>query len=406
MKVENDSPLRPIKHVLVGAPGTEAVLGLAIDPSISLFEPDSSTTASVIAARADHEKMVSELQKRGIEVFNMRRIIGEKLASRNQSGIQSAQQLLAELTVRAEKLHSRYGLGNLELIMHELATLLQTDVLEMGEASAVAINGALTNIIDLEGRAKAFKPTQSPAANFMFWRDTNHITGKTMGTHRMFYDIRQQEVAIAQIGLQALGIKYTPVLPPNSQDSIEGGDILPFELDNQKYALIGQAQRTSAGGVDAWFKLHEQEFSATGEGIIPAVVEGPNHDTQNQMHLDTYAQQVARDAVIYCGEIADNRKISILQRKGGDIVRVDTMQFSRWIEKKAGQTFNMTRQNQLDYAPNVLVDGGRDTVYMTRDDSPEVAAFIRNQVAELVMLNIPNLTKLYGGAHCSTSEIR
>lgn len=69
----------------------------------------------------------------------------------------------------------------------------------------------------------------------------------------------------------------------------------------------------------------------------------------------------------------------------------------------------MTRDEQLNYAPNVLVHGsqsGDTTVFVTRDGTPEVTRFIQEHAVDTVLLRMNELTKFYGGAHCATSEIR
>lgn len=403
-EITNFSPLNPVHTVLLSPPGTEAVMGLAMPPEVSLFEADSSDTCSVVEARQDHERMQAELSSRGIEVFNMRQVIGTEI-SKKQKIYTTREELLGELKSRAEILHDTYGRGDKDRIMEELETIIDTDIKNLGLEPALAINAVLTNCIDIDGNPKAFDREAPPAANFMFWRDTNHITGDQMLTHRMFYPIRQQEVILAQIGLDALGINSQPVLPNGRSGSIEGGDILPVEVDGSVYALIGSAERTSDEGVKAWFEAHENLWKLSGEGIIPVVIDGPKQDTQDQMHLDTFAQQITKDNMIHCGEITEARSASILVRRGGEIVKIDTQIFRDWIEKRFTNTLDLTREEQLAYAPNVLVDAG-STVYITRDGTPRVTNYIRNHVSEVVLLQMYNLTKLYGGAHCATSEIR
>lgn len=403
-EVTNFSPLDRVHSVLLSPPGPEAVMGLAMPPEISLFEADASFDGSIESTRQDHERMQTELASRGIKVYNMREIIGQEISTRQQV-YTTRESLLGELKRRTEILHTAYHLGDKERMMQELEANLDSDIRNMGLGPALAINATLTNCIDTDGKRKNFDRETPPACNFMFWRDTNHITGDQMGTHRMFYPIRQQEVILAQIGLDALGLRSEPVLSNGRYGSIEGGDIMPIEVGGNLYALIGRAERTSDEGVNAWFETHKKLWRATGEGIIPMVIEGPRNGTQDQMHLDTYAQQIAKDNMIHCGEITQARGASILARKGGEIVKIDTEVFKDWIEERFTNVLNMTREEQLAYAPNVLVDAG-STVYVTRDGTPRVTEYIRQHVPEVVLLQMNNLTKLYGGAHCATSEIR
>jgi len=400
----NYSPLNKIQAVVCSSPGIEAVYGLAMPKNISLFEieasPDSKNT--IFSAQTEHIRMQSEFSKRGIEVFNMRQVIGEELA-RNGSPFKNANHLMGELSNRAHLLHKKYNIGKEEDIIEELEILFNEDRKNFGDDVAIAINSVLTNCVDTRGNYKEFDIMSPPAANFLFWRDTNHITGNQVRTHRMFYPIRQQEVILAEIGLRALGINHENM--KIQYGSIEGGDVMPIEINGQRYAFIGRAERTSDGGVERWFQTHEDLWNQDGEGIIPAVIEGPTRNTQNQMHLDTFFQQVGKDSCIHCDKLTSRRRISVLTRRGSEIVKVDTTKFNEWIEKKFTNPYIMTREEQLHYAPNILVDAG-STVYITRNDSPEVTKFIKEQVPEIVLLDLQYLTKLYGGVHCSTSEIR
>jgi len=428
MRVENYSPLDPIKSVLSGPPGTEAAVCLTLPPEISLFEPNSAD-ASALQARKDHDRMREEFEKNGIQSFNMREVIGVELARRHDLAFTSRDGFLQELISRAHYFQRKYELvPDFDQLVGEIVELFDRDTQCMGLDPAIAINGVLTNVLDHSGQLKTFDPSLPPAGNFLFWRDTNHVTAGRMGTHRMFYPIRDQEVVLAQMGLDTLGIEYTPIeIHPTIStkrvngypvqyhtQSLEGGDVLPMELNGQLYALIGTAERTSTEAVHAWFTMHEQAFNASGDGIIPMVVQGPRSNTQDQMHLDTFVQQTAPGAVVHCGELTRQRDISILMRKGGQIVRVKPERvvdgnFAEWIEKNANQIYNMTRDEQLNYASNVLVHGdgnGGTIVFVTRDGTEKVTDFIKQHAVKTILLQMNELTKFYGGAHCATSEIR
>lgn len=400
----NFSPMHRIGAVLCSPPGAEALCGLCMPPSLSLFELDASsdTGGCIYSANQEHQGMQRELSDRGIEVFNMRQVIGEKLAER-ENHFKNIGQLRQELESRILQLKNRYGLGKTEEIFKELEVLLNEDKTRYGEDVAVAINATLTNCADLNGKFKKFNPNIPPAANFLFWRDTNHITGDQVRSHKMFWPIRQQEVILAEMGMKAIGIESERMNIPHG--SIEGGDVMPIEVNGRRYAFIGRAERTSNEGVEEWFKTHEGLWSQSGNDVTPVVVDGPHQDTQDQMHLDTFFQQVSGDSCIHCGDLTDARDLSILARRGSNIVRVDTIKFSRWINNNFTYPYNMTRDEQLNYAPNILVDAG-NTVYITRSGTPNVTRFIENQVTTTIMLGLEHLTKLYGGVHCSTSEIR
>lgn len=414
MKTENYSPLDPINSVFSGPPGVEASVCLTLPPEISLFEPQSREDASVFKARLDHDRMREEFETQGITSYNMREVIGTELARRRQSFFTDRETFLSELVKRAYFLYKKYNLPlDFDNLVFEIEQLFDEDVKVMGLDPAIAINGVLTNLIDTDGYYKDFDPYLPPAGNFMFWRDTNHVTANKMVTHKMFLPIRDQEVALAKIGFDSLGLKYQQASIPGI-GSIEGGDVLPMEINGQLYALIGTAERTSRNAVDDWYKTHESSFSASGEGIIPLMVQGPTKDTQDQMHLDTYAQQISPESIIYCRDITSNRKISVLMRKNGQIINAKFNNlldgtFTQWIDHNATNGYPMSVHEQLNYAPNVLVHGNGNentTVFITRDGTPAVTKFIQENAAKTVLLHMNELTKFYGGAHCATSEIR
>lgn len=100
MRVENYSPLDPIKSILCCPPGTEAAVCLTLPPDLSLFEPNSAD-ASTLQARKEHDLMREEFEKNGIQSFNMREIIGTELARRHDPIFTSRDGFLQELISRA-----------------------------------------------------------------------------------------------------------------------------------------------------------------------------------------------------------------------------------------------------------------------------------------------------------------
>ncbi len=411
-RARNFSPEQKIQHILAAAPGVEAVMCLMMPPELSLYETNAPGEASVIRARQDHLRMQEAFEDHDTVVFNMREIIGRAIVDRAQHRFQTPDLLLAELKRRTELLHKHYGLNSLDQAMQELRELLFSDVRTMGSDAAVSINGVLTNCIGLDGKEVPFDYSQPAAGNFMYWRDPLHITGGKIGTHTMHYSIRDQEVRLAQIGLAALGLEYTPLRFDNlnassrggvNKVSIEGGDVLNFDLNGSLYTAIGQSERTAWEAVEAWYHLHEADFSLDG-GLTPIMVKGPAVGTQDAMHVDTFSSQVAPGAVMHCGEITRQRPASILYMKHGQLVQQELGSFGDWLDRTASHSFDMSRQDQLNYVPNGVMDG--DTFYLTRSGSDEVMKFLKQHVKDLANLEMNDLTRYYGAIHCSTTYLR
>jgi len=411
-KFKNLSPLDPITGLFVSSPGSETAMALTLPPHISLFETNAPGNTSMVKAREDHDRMVEVFVGDGIEVCNVRPIIAEVLANKAQPYLLNLHFIQSELMRRVEQYAAAYPdmHSNVPEIQAEVLSLLTKDIRTMGEAPALAITAALNRIMTPLGQFLDFSPQRPPTANLMFMRDTSHITPRNIGTHRMRWPIRQQEVVFAEMAFDALGLQYQKV-GINDPDSIEGGDIMPMEFNDTLYSLIGSAERTSWNAVLAWFEMHEACFSASGDGVIPIILQGPSNGTQDMMHTDTWVAQIAPGAVMHCGEITKQRQISILMRKEGRIVKVPAgaANLEDWINKQADSVYDMTRQEQLAYAPNVLVNGASNkqtTVYITRDGTPEVTNFVSRHAASVVELAMNEITKAYGGAHCLTSEFR
>lgn len=400
-EIANYSPLDKISSILLSPPGTEIVFGLSMPSRMSLFEISSNGCCSAIDVRSDHQRMQDEFRKRGINVINMRQIIGSEL-EKTQRTFRNKEQLLVELKNRIYFLNQTYHLRDYKQSITELETLLNKDIAEFGEGPAIAINATLNNCIKANGLYDPFNVSSPPAANFMYWRDTNHVVGNEICTHTMYFPIRQREVILTEIGLKSLDFKFRKI--DLKKGSIEGGDIFPVEISGNRYSFIGRAERTSDEGVESWFDLHSKLWKNSGEGIIPLVIEGPTSGTQDQMHLDTFSQQISANSMIHCGEITSNRRVSLLSQKNGQMTKTALGTYQSWIENNFSNVYNMTRSEQLSYAPNVVVDG--EIVYTTRDSTPSVTKFIRNNCIEVVELRMNSLTELYGGAHCATSELR
>lgn len=410
LTVANYSPLHPISAVIVCPIGPEAVLGTCLPPKISLFEPKPG--ANVLLARGDHNLMVASYRERGINVINMREILGNELAvNQNHNRFSTKETLLAEIVSRGEKLINRYHRGKVEDVAYKAEFLLNMDMRAMDKEAALAVNAVLTGCVDYKtGKEKPFSFRESPIANILYTRDTMHITGNEIAVNRMRFPIRRPEVDLARIVLNALGIEFRQISDyrehPLRKFYLEGGDYLPMEFDGSRYAMIGQGERTSKEGVESWFRLHEKQFSATGEGLIPVVVVGPSRKQQDQMHLDTHTQQVAKDAAIHCGEITSNRTAFTLVRRGDRIARIDEVRFDKWLQRRVANLFDMSRDDQKKYAPNVLTDPARGEVHISRNDAPDVINFFRSIGLNPVWAGMKEFTKFFGGKHCGGHEFR
>lgn len=406
IKVANFSPLDPIKAVLTCSPGIAASQALLMDPELSLFETTAPNNTSIITARTDHSDMRDSFAQENIQVYDLAIALAHAL-NKIKHPFNNKLALLAEIHNRSMEIHIQNGVASnvsFERTMDEMGQLLEEDYSQMG-AGALALNAVLTRLIDLKGNPMELSSKRPPIGNILFSRDSMHVTGDTLGTNRMRFTIRRPEVALAELALKELGVDYSPLPTSDPKATLEGGDILPVEINGHLFALIGQAERTSKEGVDAWYNLHESTWK---KGVIPLVISGPKKDTQDQMHLDTWFQQVAKSAAIHCGEITKKRTVSLLEKRNGTIRKSDLGTFYSWILRNFEYSYDMTREEQRNYAPNVLVNGngyGKTSVFVSRADSPKVTEFI-SEHARVIPMNIAEITKLYGAAHCATQEFR
>lgn len=401
-KTENYSPLDPITDVLVFTPGTEAVLGLLMNNA--LFEENASVLASVLEARREHREMVEAFKSHGINVTDLRSSLGKSLKDPEKRSFPDAEAFLNAAKAKAMYLKACNGIGDLGNVYAQLEHAFISDVANMGEQAAIEVNAVLCGMADEKKRRLDRKI--DPIPNMMFARDYLHVTGGELVTNAMRFDVRRQEVPLAQKALSHEGIPFSKL---HTAGSLEGGDIMPLEFNNTLFAAIGKAERTDERGVHSWYNKHERKFSASGDGLVPIIVEGPNANTQDQMHLDLVWQQVGSGAAVFCSELAEQRVVGTLLKKKGMLQVVDRMPMIKWIEKTVDDALEISRQEQQAYATNLLFhgrDGGQQPVaFLTRTDTPRVTEFI-SQHAEIVLLNLIHLTKFYGGVHCLTTEFR
>ncbi len=407
IKPANYSPLDPIEHVLVCNPGIPASQALLLPPEKSLFETTAPNNTSIVTARRDHYFLRETLSNEGISVIDLAVVLGQALEPINKIYTTKDKLLRAihSRSINIQKTESVASPDSFERTMDEMDEILESDIDSMGSLAAFALNAVLTRLIDLDGRELDQSDKLPPIGNLLFSRDNMHVTGELLGTNRMRWPIRRPEVALAEIALKKLGIEFKPLPTHDEKATLEGGDILPVELGGLLYALIGQAERTSPQGVAAWYKLHQDAWD---KGVVPLVISGPKTGTQDQMHLDTWFQQVAKSAAIHCGEITRARTLSELRMKDGRLQKINICSFYDWINSNFDHVYDMTREEQLKYAPNVLVHGtgnGKTTVFVSRADSPNVTDFIKKH-SKIVPMHIAEITKLYGAAHCASQEFR
>jgi arginine deiminase len=401
-RIENSSPLYPITEIATFVPSAEVPLSLLLDDA--LYEPGATEQASILEARKEHRQMVEAFESYGIKVIDLRRALGKSLVEDERRSFNSVNELISMLWAKAAFLKATHGVGELQKVFTELEKSVMADVAAFGEHAAIEVNAALTGLVDSQKNKLEFD--ELPLANMMFARDFMHVTGGTLAISKMHYPIRAQETGHAKKALAYLGIEYKEV---NTTGSIEGGDVMPLELRNTLFAAVGKAKRTDWSGVGSWYDLHEKSFSASGEGLVPIVVDGPKDCPQDQMHLDLVSSQVGIGAMIFCGELARQRTVGTLVKKNGHMKTVDQMPMTQWVERYTNDALDITRDEQRAYATNLLLHGrgpGKLPVaFLTRADTPRVTEFIR-RYAEVVQLHLIHLTKFYGGLHCLTTEFR
>lgn len=378
-----------LRHVLVHPPGSAETLIALLHPEANLYED----IFSIIDARREHENFQNELREDGVKVSlledalkqnqNLRNEAIEFVDYRRHDGLEFTKQ---------EKDTNRKLLGR---IFSELDLAVIPQILFFSPTVKLECVGKKS---DGSNKYEKVEDSFNALSNLYFTRDQQICTDKGIVIGRMAKSLRRDEPEVTKLAFG--GLNVAPVYEIK-KGCLEGGDFIPAK----DFAIIGYADRTNPPAVEELLASGALDFDEV------AVVEGVYN--QDQMHLDTWFN-IAGDGLAVARRDTFNsskRKTTIYEKNNGTYLprkvagKIDIVPFNEYIRKEKGyEVFMVTPEEQKAYAINFLTL--RDRKIMGAESAkPAFSKLQKEYGLELLLLNLSNLIKGYGGPHCMTCPI-
>lgn len=395
------SEIAPLKKLVIwGKPGCETALGQLLPVKRSLFYE----SFDVMTGRSEYSRMSEMLTRRGVELIPIKDVFAETLARNELSdGLPDS---LGELTKimlqRANELHSRFGVGDLAKVKNWIPTLLREDLDQyQDEPKVIRLNYLLS-----------LSPKDNiPMANLFYARDQSNVLGSKIVLSRMRYPIRRPEVDVYRMAYSHLGLGSLLVDSP--QGTIEGGDTMI--LGDTCY--IGVAVRTSKDAVAGIYHAIKDELKSNGIKNIVIVIndqlveenerliDEPGDTDMNSMHLDTFWAPLSENLVLACGDEVKDRRVELVTETDGKVDFKNLGSFASFMASKGIRVLDVTRQEQHDYATNLLHLGGK-TLMVPLEKNTNVISLLRREGFEVLTPDIKELVGGFGAVHCMTASIK
>lgn len=401
----------PLEEALVwGEPGCEALLGQLLPKTRSLF----FSYYEVPQARTEFRRMQALIEGEGVTVTRAKDAVAHMLRHKDISDAPSTlKELKAQLLSKADELyelHREHKVHELQKagIQHDiddiysqvkkdLSVVLEEDADRYGEIAALRLNYALSLSHSL------------PLANIFYGRDqTQTLTDKII-LSSLRWDIRRPEVGIYRDALLELG--YQESLIPIERGTIEGGDVAILG----DTCFIGVGARTSySAAKDVCRKLgplldsrgiqivavinkrHEEEAGTYG---------APTDEHMHIMHLDMFWIPLADNLVMAYGDEVDQRTVIRISRNSDQLVTEEMGNLRVFLAEKGIDIINVTREEQENFATNLLNMGNR-TLMVSLSRNKRVLAELEARGYRILNAEITKLVNGYGAVHCLTAPVR
>lgn len=395
-----------LQTILMHTPGEEVFYGI-LHANAALFEEPFDK----FEAAREHELYIKALEEEGIEVLKIVDILLEGTVDENHNRKEGKE--LEELIRFAEE-SLTYHLPPTwsptetnEQRLYKKKTLERLHPKDLVrvilERPTIHLNDSIEN--NSQFVAEAYEV--SPLTNLYFQRDQQIVTDKGVVIGKMNSAQRGAETEITKFIFKKLGIE--PLYEVTGEGRVEGGDYIPAG----EFALIGQGLRTNEDGIK---QLLENDVFGFEE---IAVVKDP-YMNQDQMHLDTYfnilglgkaiVNRIRRDKthVDGNGNVREIRPTVDIYKKMPtgeyECERTDLDFFEYLEDEKGFEIIDIEDEEQLNYGCNFLCIGP-NRIIGVKDVSKDYPLKLEEAGVEAKLLNFRNMTKGYGGPHCTTQSL-
>ena len=400
-----------LEEVLVwGEPGCEALLGQLLPKTRSLF----FSYYEVPQARAEFRRMQALIEGEGATVTRAKDAAASLLKSKDISNAPSSiRELEGQLLAKANELyecHREHKIRELERegikldlddiysqVKKDLSVVLEEDADMYGEIAAVRLNHLLSLSHDL------------PLANIFYGRDQTQTLTDRIILSSLRWGIRRPEVNVYKEALMELG--YHESIVPVERGTIEGGDIAI--LDDT--CFIGVGARTSYSAAKDVCRKIGPLLDSKGIQIVAVINKrheeeaanygAPTDEHMHIMHLDMFWIPLADNLVMAYGEEVDQRTVVRITRNSNQLVTEQMGSLRVFLAAKGIDIINVTREEQENFATNLLNMGNR-TLMVSLSRNKRVIAELESRGYRIINAEITKLVNGYGAVHCLTAPVR
>ena len=134
-------------------------------------------------------------------------------------------------------------------------------------------------------------------------------------------------------------------------------------------------------------------------------LEVPTDEHMHLMHLDMFWIPLAPNLVLAYGEEIDQRKVVRMAYRSGTFITEDLGGFREFQVKKGIEIIEVTRQEQKNFATNLLNLGNR-SVIVALSTNTRIIAELEQRGYRVLSAELNKLVNGYGATHCLTAPVR
>lgn len=385
------------KTIIVHEPSEEILPGM-LHPQAALFDVYFNIEDSQI----EHQNYVSELREFGAYVIYLKDALMLDCLDSDGNAIEG--DALDELRAFAE-----------DILVYDTSLLSEEEAVYQQEYKKEVINDLsvdeLVNILIMRptlvletteyntGISATYQ--YDPLMNLFYTRDQMITTSKGIIISKMNSSQRQNECEIMIFALNKLGIE--PIYEVTGDDAfLEGGDLISYP----GISFIGCGMRTTKSAID---QLLERDLFGTDK----VVVVYDRQFSQAEMHLDTYFNIIDSDlatlseARLTATEDSEQYvEIDIYSKESGECQLVsESLGFVEYLQEELGMTLiPISESDQARFAGNYLTVSPRK-IMAVANQSADFQSKLSDNGVEVVWIELENIIKGYGAAHCMTQVI-
>lgn len=416
--------------VVVCTPSLSKTMG-ALHPAGALYEKP----VNVKRARECHEEFVQMLERRGIEVCDVRAVLCENV-QRSVGAHMELEKLAAEcLTYEFEQrddmqdINGNDGRNGEQQSAKEMTAAEQfyvSDAYKMHVieemSSQQLVDIVLTHptvTVTPSPRDTGFVASYrfEPLSNIIFVRDQQITTHKGIVMARLRSSQRKREVDILEFALRKKGLDVIGRVPESGGAFLEGGDFFPA---GDKLAFMGVGPRTNWKAVQ--YLLENDLFGCDKVAVVRDNLERK----QERMHLDTVFSILSDTCCVMLdemmGEESKTKRIVdeyVKARRPQDenttngdataygdyALRRRGIEFSRYVRDAGYHIIEVSGEEQLNYGCNVLNLGNGDVISIERHTARRIANCPHFD-GTVEFLDFEGVTCMYGGVHCASQVVQ